>query len=128
MNSAWLTLDFPSTAAGTDDDFSVAVPGIGSFRVTAAYWSPDTAAALDGTNFATITLASNDGAAGAFTALGTLTTETVAMAKGTTRAITLTGDGRYVSQGDVLRLAKTEDGTGALIHGHLTIVLEARPD
>jgi len=126
MPLAQIDIAFPSVGAGSTDEVYAAVPF--RCRPVAAYWAPATAAAANATNYATITLASNDGAGGSYTSLGTLTTATVAMAVDTSRSLSMSGAGQAIPIGGMIKVAKTEAGTGAIIHGTMSVLVEKAPE
>jgi hypothetical protein len=115
-------IPFPTQAASATGDEHAALTFAG--RLLAAYWAPETAAAADGTNNAAITLETSDGAGGSWSTVGALDTVSVGMVLGTSREMTLSGGGREVPTGGQLRLTKSVNNTGAVIHGVLSVLVE----
>lgn len=114
----------PSTAAGTGDDFDIPVGLPGTYELKNVYYSPDTADAADATNYTTLTVETMDVVANLAACTGTITNASVAFVVGTARSATLTGAATIVSQGDTIRIAKTEAGTGGILHGHVSVYAE----
>jgi len=115
-----LPIVLPTAAAGTAEEAYVVLPY--KARVVSAKLVPHTTAALNGTNYATVGLAANDGAGGSFAAIATsLTTETVALTVGVQRSFTLTNT-PILAANSIVRVAKTVAGTGAV--ADCTVVLE----
>lgn len=107
----------PTTAADTEDEWYLAQPFPGLWRVEFAYWVPDTAVAANGTNYRTWTVKRNTIAAPTtWTDIGTLSTATTGDVIGTSRPVTLSGN-RELAQGEQLQFEKRDPGTGALAHG-----------
>ena len=117
-----------SIAAAATDEIYVAQPLPGTWRLTGVYFAPGTAVAVDASNYLTSTITSNDGAAGSDVAVASHTTNSsggTALALKTSIAITLTvGDGLELAQGEQLKIAKTEAGTGAALDGTYSFALE----
>lgn len=121
---ALLTVDIATATAATDVNRYVSMPDAGRWRVVGAKFAPAVAlAAGDGTNRADITLATNDGAGGAFTVLATLTGNANAYAIGTTRSFTLATP-IEVASGQQLRISKDAVGTGGVLEGAVSLILE----
>lgn len=129
MHLLCLSLHIPSTAAGTDDEWYVAVPAPGTHRLKAVKFAPATAVAQDGTNYRTVTITKNDGAAGSdSSAICSFDTNTgtgshVAFALRTTLSPTLTQQGDF-TEGQQLKVAATHTGTGAVLDGTFTFLFE----
>lgn len=118
-----ITIYMPTQTAGADADHDVALPAVKT-RIVSATFAPSAALSADASNYATLTVESHDGAGGAVSAhTDGLTTATVAMAVGTSRALTVTAD--VLPAGGAVRLAKTYAGTGGAVAGVLTLVLAA---
>lgn len=117
-----LTIDIPSTASTTlEEQYAVVPPG--TWAIGYAAWAPATAAAAgDGTNNANVTLATADGAGGAFTVIATLTGNAVAYAVDVARVFSTSR--QRVSGGNLIRVAKTVTGTGGTIDGRAIVYLE----
>lgn len=114
-----LSLHVPSTAAATDDEWYVAVPMIGTFRLKSITFVPATAVALDAANIRIITFTKNDGAAGAdsaaLAAMTTLTGGVAYVLKTPIRpALTQISD---FTLGQGIKVAATHGGTGAILDG-----------
>lgn len=115
-----ISLKLPTASAGADATADVAIAT--KSQLVAAHFAPDADSALDGTNYGVVTLEANDGAGGSFAAVSSaMTTETVAMAKGTRRDFALTRDS--VPAGSIVRVAKTYEGTGVAVEGTVTLYL-----
>lgn len=83
-----------------------------------AYFTPTAATAANATNYATVALK-----VGSDT-LGSMTTETVAMAAGTSREFTGAAGYSYpVAQGETISLAKTYAASGADVVGHADVII-----
>lgn len=130
MNKQSLTVHVPSTAADTEDEWYVAVPWPGIWRITAAYFAPATAVAANDTNYISVALTKNTLAApttfASFaTAITTQVTGGAAMVIGTQRAFTLTNnDARFFAQGEQVKIAKTDPGSGAILDGTFSFEFE----
>jgi len=83
-----------------------------AYKITAINILPATTVAADASNYATILIASEDGAAGTPVAIGNRTTASVALTETTTAAVTLSGTVTGAA-GDILTLQVTKTGTGA---------------
>lgn len=125
---ALLSLHIPSTAADTEDEWYVALPGRGTWRILEAKFAPATAVAANDTNYITITQSTNASAASTtWTTIGTITTQVTggaAMVIGTTRDITLSGAGLEIGEGQQIRVEKDDPGSGAILDGTFTWLLE----
>jgi hypothetical protein len=117
-----LTAFFPSVAAGTPIDYDIPFPFPGAWQLESVHYGPCTADAADATNHTVITVETMNVVANLAACGGTITNATVAFVVGTARRATLTGDARFVSLGDTVRIAKTEEGTGGILHGVVAIV------
>jgi hypothetical protein len=122
-------ITIPSTAAGTSDDFDVAVPGPGTWEIISAYFTADTTTALDGTDYAILTLETFASGGTPAAAAAALTSETVAFTQGIPREFSVSSDPqRFVQEGYVIRAAKTEAACGAALHGTLSVTLRKVPE
>ncbi len=129
-----ITQHIPSTAAGTDDEWYITQPFPGKWRIVDILFAPATAVAIAGTNFTTVTCTTNDGAAGAdSSSIGSFTTNTAGTAlalKTTLKAssdwdVTLVqGTDLELVQGAQLKIAKADDGSGKILDGTYTVLLE----
>lgn len=117
-----LNIPLPTAAAGAAEEAYAVIPY--DARIISAKLVPHTAAGANGTNYATVGLAANDGANGAsFSPIATsLTTETVALVLGTVREFALTAPN--VVAGTVVRVAKTFAGSGAVADCSIILELE----
>lgn len=122
-----VSIGFPSIGAATADELYGVWPFKGDWQIEEVYYAPATADPADATNYTTLTLSTNNGAAGAFTSIGTLTNATVAFAVDTSREMSISGAGLAIVQGSMLKAAKTEAGTGGILHGELVIVARKVP-
>lgn len=115
-----LEIVLPTQAAGAAGNAGIRVPF--DCTILDAYYVSNADVAADGTNFATLTLNANDGAGGAFAAIAAaITTETVAADADTPRAIAITAGKAELTEGQVLQIAKTYDGTGAAMAGTVCV-------
>ncbi len=125
---ALLCLAIPSTAADTTDEWYLAMPARGKWRILEAKFAPATALAANDTNYVQWDLSTNDGAAGAFTAIGAITSQVTggaAMVVGTTRDVTLSGGTALeLTEGQQIKVAKTDPGSGGVGDGTWTFCLE----
>lgn len=119
-----------NVAGNTTEERHIPVGLPGKWYIDAIYFAPSTAAAIDGTNNVTSTIAVNDGAGGSFTAIGSHTTNTggTALVVGTTVSVSLTDSAaadaaREVEAGAQIRIAKTVGGSGAALDGQYHIRL-----
>ncbi|MEO0602305.1 MAG: hypothetical protein AAF211_12760 [Myxococcota bacterium] len=123
-----LAVHFDSVAAATAEQREVAWPFPGTWRVESVFVAPSTTAAANGTNFTTVALEANDGQAGSYTRLGQLDTSSVPLTVGTRRAMAMDASvSQEIAQGHLLRIDKSNDGTGAMFDGGVT-VLASRVD
>lgn len=129
MQQIVLTLHIPSTAADTEDQWYIPIPMPGRWRIDEAWFAPATAAAAHASNYIDLDLSTNKTAdPTTFTAFAsTLTTDSdtsVGMVLGTSREFTLTNTAaREVVQGEQIKLAKADPGTGAVLDGTLALLL-----
>lgn len=124
---AVITLHIPTTAADTTDEWYVASPLRGTWRLLEAKFAPATAVSVDETNYVVATLSTNDGAAGSDVTIGSFATNAAgggALVLKTTRNITLSGAGLELTEGKQIKIAKTDPGTGAILDGTFTFLLE----
>ena len=113
-----ICIPLASQAAGADANAAVVVPF--DCKILSASYVSHADVAANGTNFATLTLNANDGAGGAFSAIGTaITTATVAADADTVRAIVVTKP--EIAAGQIVQVAKTCDGTGAAMAGQVVL-------
>ena len=112
-----------NTAAGTAATPTVSLPfGTGKFDIVSAEFSPSAATAANGTNYATLTIKTNDGAGGSFSSASTgMSTASTAMAVGTTRNFTLDSDAKGLAGGSCIQVDVAHTGTGAAIDGFVCI-------
>jgi hypothetical protein len=119
-----LTAYFPSVAAGTPVDYDIPFPFPGAWQIESWAYSPNTADAADATNYTVLTLETMEAVANLAAVGGTITNATVAFVVGTARRVTApTGSARFITGGDTIRVAKTEEGTGGIMHGVVSIVV-----
>lgn len=119
-------------AVTADDDFDIAWPYKGDWVLESAYVTPDGTLAADATNYIAVIVKTNDGAGGAFTSCGSFDTDAsadnVSLAAGTSQAITLSGAGCTIDQGDIVRLSIDETGTVSPgVSVNLTVVARKLP-
>lgn len=101
-------------AAGTAEELELHIPFEGNWLLEECWVGVHTTSALHASNYATITV--KKGAGG--TALGNLTTQTVALTKGTAREVALTtapASNLMVGQSSAIELAATHSGTGVAL-------------
>jgi hypothetical protein len=112
-------------AAGTTTAAQTFYRANSNQKVISAYYLPRGAAAFNGANFGTVQLLSGDGTATPATLVGSVNTETVSMADGVSRALTLVVAEQSLTAGDTLAFAITKDGLGVAIPaGELIVELE----
>lgn len=132
MNVQTLQIPVEQVAAGADGDGTCIVPP-GKWRIIKAYFCPSVAAAANATHYATLTLSTNQAAAGSFTACATaITTATVAMALATPRELVLltTAAGAaacQIADGGSIKIAKTYASNGVAIGGIAMVTIEKVP-
>lgn len=119
-----------NVAGNTAEDRHIPVPFEGKWFVEEVRFAPSSALAIDGTNYATGTISTNDGAGGSFVAIGSHTTNTggTALVVGTTVNVSLLSTAaamaaREVEQGHQIKIAKTVGGSGGAIDGQYSILL-----
>lgn len=111
-------------AAGNAEDWDLPFPYPGTWELKQVWYSPDTADAADATNFTNLTIETFDVIGNLAACTGTITNATVAFVIGTARFADLGGAAAIVTQGDTIRVAKTESGTGGILHGHVVVTAE----
>lgn len=113
-------------AAGADDERYIANPLPGEWKIKAIKFAPATAVAVHATNNFVATFTTNNGAAGAdSSAIASIDTSATALVLKTTLALTLSGDTELeLGEGDQIKFAKVEGGTGAALDGAVTVYLE----
>ena len=126
-NQASISLHTVSIGAGTADDLDMPWPFKGEWMLEEVWYAPETADAASATNYTTLTVETMDVVANLAACGGTITNATVAFVVGTARSASLTGVARSISQGDTVRIAKTEAGTGGILHGTVTITATKVP-
>ena len=85
-----------------------------AYKITAINILPATTVAADGSHYASILIATEDGAAGTPVPVGNRTTASVALTETTTAAVTLSGTVTGAA-GDILTLQVTKTGNGAAL-------------
>ena len=123
-----ISATLPSTGASTADDFDFPVALPGTWELVSFYYSPDTADAADATNYTTLTIETMDVVANLVACTGTISNAATAFTVGTARSASLGGAAKKVSQGDTVRVAKTEAGTGGILHGGIVITARKVPE
>lgn len=117
-----------SVAAGTDDEYYILQPHPGTYRLTELWFAPQTAAAIDGTDFMTINITTNDGAGGADSSnVASHNTDTggTALVLKTSVDLALSGDlDLEVAQGGQVKFAKVETASGVIWEGQYFAVFE----
>ncbi len=125
---ASLVLHIPTTAADTVDEWYMTCPFPGTWRILSpAYFAPATALAVDETNYMSVAVSTNDGAAGSDVAAGSFANNAAgggALVLKTSRAIVLTGAGLDLTIGKQIKIAKTDPGSGAILDGTFTFCLQ----
>lgn len=118
-----LNIVLPTQSAGANGNAGIRVPF--DCSIVDAYYVSNADVDADDTNFATLTLKANDGEGGAFSAIATaITTETVDAHADTPRAISITSGSESLTEGQVLQIAKTYDGTGAAMAGTVCVKVQ----
>lgn len=121
-----ITIDFETVAAGTDEDREVAWPFEGKWVIEEAIFAPATASVADCSDYATVSLEVNDGAAGSYVTVASFDTSVTGLAVGTKRALALVSTAaaaaaREIQEGYLLRAGKTESGCGVVLDGAMSI-------
>lgn len=115
-------MNFPTVAAGTDEERGICHGLQGEWRLSAAYFQPCTTTATDASNYTTLSVKA--GLAG--TSLGTLTTNSsggAALTAGTVSTVSLSGGtAREFGATDPIYVEKDDTGTGAAADGVWTFV------
>lgn len=113
-----------AVAADTEKDWYYRFPHPGKWQVKSVYWVPNDAVTANGTNYAVMTLTN-------VTQTQTIATRswaaTNSVAGTAEQQTTPTGLAGVVAQGDTLKLAKTDPGTGLAIRGQFVVELERLP-
>jgi len=109
--------------AGTADTRSLAICPAGTWKIKAAYFSPDTAVTANDTNYATIALKNG---ATTIASESTTTTDTGNLTAQTPVALALTGTGKDLefAQGEAVTIAVTKAASGVAIDGQVCVYLE----
>jgi len=113
-------------AAGTDDEIYWSNPFPGTWKIDAIYFAPGTALAINATNYITVTVSSNDGAAGSDVTVATHNTNTggTAHVLKTNFALTLTaGVGLELAQGEGLKFASVGTSSGGAWDGTYCVAM-----
>jgi hypothetical protein len=126
---ACLCIPIGAAAAGANETVHAANPFPGTWRIKAIKIVPDTTAAANDTNYATVTITTNNGAGGSFgSAIVTQTTQVtggIGLTTGTTLDLTLTESALLeLSEGEQVRVAKTYAASGAVVDGLVVVMLE----
>lgn len=119
-----LVVHIPSTAAGTGDEWYVPFPYKGTWDLTDILFQPATAVAAAATDYTTVTITQNDGAAGAdSSAIASFNTNTggTALVLKTTVDLTVTPRGSF-SRGKGLKIAKVDTASGDILDGTFVFV------
>lgn len=127
MGVAALSLHIPTTAADTDDQWYIACPFPGTWRIISAQFAPATAVTAHDTNYHTVVLATNGGVASTtWTDFGTFSTTVAGLGHvlGTVRDIAVSGAGQTISKGRQIRVSLTHPGSGQILDGTFTFALE----
>lgn len=127
LNEATLVIDWPSVSAGSSEERYIPIPWEGTWRLTKLKFAPATAVAAHASNTVTCTVTKNDGAAGSdsstIASFHTTTTTGISLALKTTVDMTVTQQTDF-TEGEQLKIAKTEAGTGAVLDGTFVAVFE----
>lgn len=121
-----LTQHIPSTAAGTDDQWYVPFPHRGKWRLERLMFAPATAVAAAATDYTTVTITQNDGAAGSdSSAIASFNTNTggTALVLKTTIDLTITQRGLFTA-GSQIKIAKADTASGDILDGTFYFVFE----
>ena len=127
---AVLTADV-TVAISSDDERYITQPLPGDWRIVEIHFCPATALATHATAYITVTITTNDGAAGAdSSAIASFTTITggTALVLKTNVDLTIThSSATTLSQGAGIKIAKVETAAGGALDGCFTFVLEKVP-
>jgi hypothetical protein len=124
---ASMTMHIPTQSANATDEWYAAWPYPGTWLIREIKFAPATAVAIDGTDYLTSTISTNDGAAGSFTSVASHNTNTggTALVVGTTVAPSLTaGAACKLAEGYQVKIAKTLANAGKILDGSYTIMAE----
>lgn len=120
LDELTLSFDFAEVAAGTDEDYFLAVPMPGTWKLEAAYFASKTARTADDTNYSTLSV-ENGGTTIASAA--TTTGGTGDLTAGEVVELSVSGSGTDLefAQGDAVTVGKTDSGTGLALDGAVTL-------
>jgi hypothetical protein len=128
MQLASLVVHIPSTGAGTDDQWYIAFPYRGTWRIKGILFAPATAVAAAATDYTTVTITVNDGAAGsdssAVASFNTNTGGTALVLKTTVDLTVSQVAGGELSRGKQIKIAKADTASGDILDGTFTFELE----
>jgi hypothetical protein len=111
-------------AANTESDWYRQFRLPGKWLIKSVRWVPHDAITADPTNYCVFTLTN----ATASTTIGARSYAATNSVAGTPESVTLpTGLAAVIAQGDVLKLAKTDPGTGLAARGEFSLELERLP-
>lgn len=118
-----------AAAAGANETVHGANPFPGTWRIRSIKIVPDTTAAANDTNYATVTVTVNDGAGGSFSsAIATQTTQVtggVGLTIGTVLELTLTESTTLdLPENGTIKVAKTYAASGAVVDGLIVVEIE----
>lgn len=126
LSDSYIVTNTVIAAATTDEEVWLGMPACyeGSYRVIECGAVPNTTAAANGTNYATLTFTGSDGS----TALGTLTTASTALTAGTRRKINPSGSAAVFSASATsvngVKVNKTHSGSGVAVDTEVYAVFE----
>jgi hypothetical protein len=121
-----LSLHIPTQSANATDEWYIAIPWAGTWRLKKAMFAPATAVAIDGTDNLTATITGNNGAAGSDSStIASHNTNTggTALVLKTTVDLTLTQRMDF-NEDYQIKVAKTLAGAGKILDGTYTFLFE----
>ena len=125
---ACLCIPIGAAAAGANETVHACNPYPGTWRIKAIKIVPDTTAAAHDTNYATVTITTNESAGSFGSAVVTQTTQItggIGLTIGTTLDLTLTeSDLLELGEGGQIKVAKTYAASGAVVDGLIVVMLE----
>lgn len=125
---AALSLHIPSTAADTTDEWYLACPFLGSWRIIGVKFAPATAVTANDTNYVQVVIATNASSASTtWTDIATFTTQItggIGFVLGTVISPVLSGLGLEFGEGRQIRISKTDPGSGQILDGTFTFALQ----
>jgi len=114
-----VTLIFPLTAAGTDDEFPATLVVPNNVELETAYLTSGTARTASDTNYTTISIRQG---ATTYGTLATTTSGTGSLTAGQAVAFSLSSTGTGFAQGGVVEIHKDDSGSGLAFDGSVSML------